>query len=335
VLFTALEDSPSSGSDYEVWHKVQLREQKKKADTGHVVSDTEFKDADLNHELSAEVVPETSEMHTPWKGSCCKKTKQPGLSQDARPSQDASNEANDAEHESPESSHHKETQQHGPSQYTSVSNKEDVDCDHANQWKVSRPLFKAAWLEAQQLAALVVEEAENIAQKCQKNTHHVILATGLGVLQCTPETHSICLRNGMPTTIPEKTVSMLYLTLPIILLIKDPKKHTEALQPIWDYMDSLDAVGDTDRHALKMVVSTMQAAKDQFTTLVGATTLLLANVYLGCRLPLITAWSKSKWLEQLYTLEQILPLSRFPLYSAGLQLSRMPLRLTHLTFARP
>jgi hypothetical protein len=51
--------------------------------------------------------------------------------------------------------------------------------------------------------------------------------------------------------------------------IKDPQKRAEAMQPIWDYVDAVDAVEDTGKHAIKSVVATMQAAKDQFTTLVS------------------------------------------------------------------
>jgi hypothetical protein len=114
-----------------------------------------------------------------------------------------------------------------------------------------------------------------------------------------------------------------------ILLIKDPKERAEALQPIWDYVDSLDAIDDTDGHALKMVVSTMQAAKDQFVTLVSATTLLWADIHLGYRLLLIIIWNKLRLSEQLCTLAQMPLLARLPLYSADLRLSRMLLRPTN------
>ena len=54
-----------------------------------------------------------------------------------------------------------------------------------------------------------------------------------------------------------------------IMSIKDPRERAKALQPIWDYVDSLDAIEHTGSRGLKSVVSTMQAAKDQFTTLVS------------------------------------------------------------------
>lgn len=53
-----------------------------------------------------------------------------------------------------------------------------------------------------------------------------------------------------------------------ILSIEDPQKRAEALQPVWDYVDSLDIIDNSDEQGLKSVVNTMQAAKDQFTTLV-------------------------------------------------------------------
>ena len=51
--------------------------------------------------------------------------------------------------------------------------------------------------------------------------------------------------------------------------IADPQKRAEAMQPIWDYVDSLETVDTTGAHALKSVVSIMKTAKDQFTTLVS------------------------------------------------------------------
>lgn len=50
--------------------------------------------------------------------------------------------------------------------------------------------------------------------------------------------------------------------------IQDPQQCAEALQLVWDYIDSLDVVENTGEHSLKSVVSTMQTARDQFTTLV-------------------------------------------------------------------
>jgi hypothetical protein len=52
--------------------------------------------------------------------------------------------------------------------------------------------------------------------------------------------------------------------------IKDPHLRAEALQPIWDYADSLEVVENTGEHKLKSVVANMQSAKDQFTTLVSS-----------------------------------------------------------------
>jgi hypothetical protein len=94
-LFTALEESLSSGSDYVAQHKVKLRERKRKADRGYSVSDTESDDADLDRELSVEAVSETSETHTWPKGCPCrKKAKQPGLSEGAAVgNEDNNNEA--------------------------------------------------------------------------------------------------------------------------------------------------------------------------------------------------------------------------------------------------
>jgi hypothetical protein len=81
--------------------------------------------------------------------------------------------------------------------------------------------------------------------------------------------HSSC-------TDPAKTVSykefgkhMTKIYKDTILSIEDPEERAEALRPIWDFVDNLDAMEDTSEHALKSVVSTMQSAKDQFTTLVG------------------------------------------------------------------
>ena len=51
--------------------------------------------------------------------------------------------------------------------------------------------------------------------------------------------------------------------------IQDPAERAKALQPIWEYVDSLDVVENTGNHKLKSVVSTMQSAKDQFATLVS------------------------------------------------------------------
>ena len=51
--------------------------------------------------------------------------------------------------------------------------------------------------------------------------------------------------------------------------ITDPRKRAEAMQPIWDYVDSLEVVDTTGAHALKSVVSMMKTAKDQFATLVS------------------------------------------------------------------
>ena len=50
--------------------------------------------------------------------------------------------------------------------------------------------------------------------------------------------------------------------------ITDHHKRAEAMQPIWDYVDSLEVVDTTGAHALVSVVSMMKTAKDQFTTLV-------------------------------------------------------------------
>jgi hypothetical protein len=51
--------------------------------------------------------------------------------------------------------------------------------------------------------------------------------------------------------------------------IADPQKRAEAMQPIWEYVDSLETVDTTGAHALKSVVSVMKTAKDQFATLVS------------------------------------------------------------------
>jgi ABC-type uncharacterized transport system YnjBCD substrate-binding protein len=51
--------------------------------------------------------------------------------------------------------------------------------------------------------------------------------------------------------------------------IQDPAERARVLQPIWEYVDSLDVVENTGNHKLKSVVSTMQSAKDQFATLVS------------------------------------------------------------------
>jgi hypothetical protein len=56
-----------------------------------------------------------------------------------------------------------------------------------------------------------------------------------------------------------------------ILSINDPKKRAKALEPILEFVESMDAVGETGEHGLKSVVSTMQTAKEQFTSLVQDT----------------------------------------------------------------
>jgi hypothetical protein len=53
-----------------------------------------------------------------------------------------------------------------------------------------------------------------------------------------------------------------------ILSIEDLTERAEAMRPIWDYVDSVDAAG-VEGKALKSVVSTMKSAREQFTTLVS------------------------------------------------------------------
>ena len=142
--FSALEESSSSGSDYEEQQEVKKRARHEKADKGHLATDTEVDDANLDRELLAEAVPE---VETPTQPKKKTQRKRPGPSGDAV-----------------------------------ISSEEQEEGEHPDSWlKVSGPLPKAARVEAQQLAALVTQEAEKIARKYQKNTREVILAAGLGV----------------------------------------------------------------------------------------------------------------------------------------------------------
>jgi hypothetical protein len=63
-----------------------------------------------------------------------------------------------------------------------------------------------------------------------------------------------------------------------ILSITDSNKRAEALQPILDFAENLESVGETVERTLKSVVATMQSAKDQFTELVR---LNFTSVYLS------------------------------------------------------
>jgi hypothetical protein len=51
--------------------------------------------------------------------------------------------------------------------------------------------------------------------------------------------------------------------------ITDADKRAEALQPIRDYVDSLEKNDNSNGLALKSVVTLMKNAKDQLTTLVS------------------------------------------------------------------
>jgi ABC-type uncharacterized transport system YnjBCD substrate-binding protein len=69
--------------------------------------------------------------------------------------------------------------------------------------------------------------------------------------------------------------------------IEDPAERARVLQPIWEYVDSLDVVENTGHHKLKSVVSTMQSAKDQFATLVSILVVFTRRVLtVRCRPPL-------------------------------------------------
>jgi hypothetical protein len=78
-----------------------------------------------------------------------------------------------------------------------------------------------------------------------------------------------------------------------ILSIEDPAERAKAMQPIWEYVDSLDVVENTGNHKLKSVVSIMQSAKDQFATLVSVHVVLTCRVLtVGSRQPHFTSSSK-------------------------------------------
>ena len=71
-----------------------------------------------------------------------------------------------------------------------------------------------------------------------------------------------------------------------IKCIEDPAERVKAMQPIWEYIDSLDVVENTGNDKLKSVVSTMQSAKDQFATLVSVLVVLTRRVFtIGSRRP--------------------------------------------------
>jgi hypothetical protein len=133
----SLEESDGSGSDY-----------------GERVSDTESQDAQLDRELSADAVPETSDNRhndTATKRTAGTKTAGGKKAEQSKPVGGAEQEDED----------------------------EDED---DNKWEViSGPLPRDARAEAQQLGALVAETAEKIARKYKKSRREVVLAAGLSV----------------------------------------------------------------------------------------------------------------------------------------------------------
>lgn len=58
----------------------------------------------------------------------------------------------------------------------------------------------------------------------------------------------------------------------MVLSVEDPVKHAEVLKPILEFTDALDDGEIGGAHTLKSIVATMQAAKDQFTSLVSTKT---------------------------------------------------------------
>ena len=145
-----MEDSDGSGSDYGEQREADLANRRKKAGNNQAISDTESEDAQLDRELSAEAVPETSDKGPPRTAGT--KT---GSGKEAR----QNNPVDDAELE------------------------DDYDVDESDDnWEViSGPLSKEARTEAQQLGVLVAELAEKIARKYKKSRREVVLAAGLGV----------------------------------------------------------------------------------------------------------------------------------------------------------
>ena len=143
----SLEESDGSASDYGEQHEAVLAKRRKKAANSQAVSDTESEDAQLDRELSAEAVPETSDKPSP-------RTKTTG-GKSAKQSKPVDGAELDGEHDEDESN---------------------------DKWEViSGPLSKEAHAEAQQLGALVAEMAEKIARKYKKSRREVVLAAGLSV----------------------------------------------------------------------------------------------------------------------------------------------------------
>jgi hypothetical protein len=145
----APEESDGSGSDYGEGREAKLAKRRKKAGKGQAVSDTESEDAQLDRELSAEAVPETSDSRAP------------------RTTGSKTGGGKKASHSKPVDDEE-------------LEGVEDEDAD--DEWEViSGPLSKEARAEAQQLGALVAEMAEKIARKYKKSRREVVLAAGLGV----------------------------------------------------------------------------------------------------------------------------------------------------------